>query len=170
MVADKTYKLELFKQVLPAIDKRKFDFYSGLNDDQKTGFSPIVALRAMSVCSENDREMGEYVIFAANEANKHFWNSQIAKKHDLQYLILASMGIGAIIKHKWIKGPSSVKKRNKVLDVLSKYYPLANTEELLMFVDINDLDSLIEIGKMLGLQVDAMKEYTTEIKKIKNEK
>ena len=169
MATEKNYKLDLFNQLLPAIDKRDFGFYSRLTDEEKKGFAGVVALRAMSGCPDSDRDMCEYAIQAANEANKDFWNSQLTKHPELQYLILASMGIGGKIRHEWIKAPNSKKVNTKITDVLRRYYPSISNDEMQLFIDINDADSLLEIGKMLGLQKDEMNEYKKEIKKVKKD-
>ena len=167
MTSEKKYKLDLFNKVLPAIDKRDFSFYSRLSDEEKKGFSPIVALRAMSCAKDYNKETCEYIIQAANEANKDFWNSQLTKHPELQYLILSSMGLGMKIDRQWIKGPTGKSINSKIMDVLRRYYPTASQKELQMFIDMNDVDSLIEVGKMVGLQKEDMKEYTKEIKKVK---
>ena len=167
MATEKKYKLDLFNEVLPAIDKRDFGFFSRLTEEQKKAFSAIVALRAMSGSPNINKDMCEYAIFAANEANKDFWNPQIARHPELQFLILASMGIGNRIAHEWIKGPTNKKNNNKVTEVLRLYYPLVNSDEMQMFIDINSIESLIEIGERLGLQKEDMTEYKKELKKVK---
>lgn len=169
MATEKSYKLDLFNQLLPAIDKRDFGFYSRLSDEEKKGFAGVVALRAMSGCADFDRDMCEYAIQAANEANKDFWNSQLTKHPELQYLILASMGIGGKVRHEWIKAPTGKKVNAKITDTLRRYYPSASIDELLMFISMNDIDSLLEVGKMLGLQKDAMDDYKKEIRKVKKD-
>lgn len=167
MADDKKYKLDLFNKVLPAIDKRDFGFFSRLTDEERKSFSSIVALRAMSGSPDINKEMCEYIIFAANEANKDFWNPQITKHPELQFLILASMGIGSRVKHEWIKGPTGKKKNNKIMEVLHRYYPLVNDDELQMFIDINSIEALLEIGERLGLQKEDFDDYKKEIKKVK---
>ncbi len=88
MAAEKKYKLDLFKELLPALDKRDFKFYSQLSNEEKKGFAGIVALRAISGYSDANKNMCEYFIGMANETNKHFWNPSIAKNHtELQLLV-----------------------------------------------------------------------------------
>lgn len=167
MAAKKEYKLDLFKKLLPALDKCDFSFYKNLSDEEKKGFADIVALRAMSGTPDSDKDMCEYHILAANEANKNFWHSSLKNHKELQYLTIARLGTGRPVKHQWIKGPVSKKVNNKVVEVLKRYYPTASNDEMKMFINMNTINDLIEIGEMLGLQKEAMKEYKKEIKKVK---
>lgn len=162
---DKKYKLDIFK-LLKAVDRRDFKFYSNLTDEEKKGFAGIVAMRWLSVSSDADKELCQYYIGAANEANQHFWNADIIKHPELQYLTLSIVGMNKKTKHQWIKGPAK-KKQNKIIQMLKEYYPTANSEELKMFFEINDSDDFIEIAKMLGYQDDQIKEIKKEIKRLK---
>lgn len=168
MVKDKVYKLDLFNDLLPAMDRRDFKFYSDLSDEEKKGFAAITALRVISGYSDVNQDMCEYFIEMSNEANKHLWNPVIAKNHpELQYLTLALIGMGKKVRHEWIRSMSGKKKTNKVFDILRKYDPTANNEELQMLFDINDIDELIEIAKMIGTQDDVLKDFKKEVKKLK---
>ncbi len=166
MAKERKFKLDVFK-LLAALDKRDFKFYSQLSDEEKKGFTGIVAMRWLSSVSDKNRDMCEYHIQMVNDgANKHFWNSEMIKHPELQYLSLAVCGIGAKQHHQWIKGPAR-KKKNKVLSMLAEFCPAANIEELEMLFDINDLDGLVEIAKMMGYQDDQIKDLKKEIKVMK---
>lgn len=165
MAKDKKYKLDLFR-LLDAMDRRDFKFYSKLTDEEKKGFAGIVAMRWLSVTSDANKELCEYYIGAINEANKHFWNADVAKHPELQYLTIAVAGIGKKIRHQWVKGPAK-KKENKIIQMLKEYYPTANNEELEMFFEMNDIDDFIEIAKTLGYQDDQIKEIKKEAKRLK---
>lgn len=168
MAAEKTYKLDLFNDLLPALDTRDFKFYSRLSDEEKKGFASIVALRVISGYTDKDIDMCEYFIGMANEANKHLWNPSIAKNHpELQYLSLALIGVGKKVRHEWIRGFTKKKKDNKALDILKKYDPLASDEELVMLFDINTEEELIEIAKMVGIQDHELKEVKKVVKRLK---
>lgn len=162
---DKKYKLDLFR-LLEAVDRRDFKFYSKLTDEEKKGFTGIVAMRWISVTSDVNKELCEYYVGAANEANKHFWNADIIKHPELQYLTLAIVGMNKKTRHQWIKGPAK-KKQNKIIQMLKEYYPTANSEELEMFFEINNIDDFIEIAKTLGYQDDQIKEIKKEVKRLK---
>ncbi len=163
MTKKKEFKLDMF-ELLSAIDRRDFKFYSKLTNEQKKAFAGIVAMRWMSVTTDRNKNMCEYHIQMVNEAaNKHFWNSEMQKHSELQYLVLAVSGIGTKQRHEWIKGPAK-KSKNKTMKVLNEFYPIANEEELQMFFDMNTIDEIIEITKMLGYQDDQIKEIKKELK------
>lgn len=166
-VKKRTFKIDLFGKVLPALDRRKFDLYSTLSDEEKKGFADIVILRWMSSAKTNNRELLEYYIWAANGANKHLWNSALKEHPELKCMTLACAGEGSKTDHEYIKAPPSRKRHTKVVDVLKRYYPTANIKELLMFIDINEIDDLIDIGRILGLQKEPMAEYRKEVRKAK---
>jgi len=163
----KTYKVDLFKKLLPAFDTRDFNIYSKLSEEERKGFADIVALRASSSAKTNDVKTLEYLVEAANSVNKHLWNSALKDHKELKCMLFASAGWGSKIDHEFIHIKSGKKKNKKVLEVLRRYYPTASTNELQMFIDINDVDDIIEIGLLLGLQKEPMKEYKKEVKKAK---
>lgn len=167
MSAKKEYKLDLFKQVLPALDKRDFSFYKNLSIEEKKGFADIVALRYMSTTADSNKELCEYHILAANEANKNLWHSELRNHKELQYLVLALIGTGRVMRHEWIKGPVGKKRNNKVFDLVKKYYSTASNDEIQMFIDMNTADDLIELAKEFGTQDEELKELKKEIKKVK---
>lgn len=167
MAAPKKYKLDLFDKLLPALDKRDFDIYSKLSDEEKKGFADIVAVRAMSSAKTNDRVKLEYFIAAANGANKHLWNPALKDHKELKCMMLASAGIGSKVDHEYIKTQPIRKINAKIEEALRRYYPTASINELLMFIDMNDVDALIELGEMVGLQKEPLRDYKKEIKKAK---
>lgn len=167
MAKERKFKLDMFK-LLAAIDKRDYTFYSNLTDEEKKGFAGIVAMRWLSSVSDKNLDMCKYHIEMVNNgANKHFWNSEITNHPELQYLTLASCGVGKTQRHEWIKGPISAKKKNAVFNMLREYCPTANEEEINMLFDMNDIDGLVEIAKILGYQDDQIKELKKEIKGMK---
>lgn len=174
MAKKKEFKLDMF-ELLAALDRRDFKFYSNLTDEQKKAFAGIVAMRWMSNAPYGDIEDNEFHILMVNgAANQHFWNSEITNHPELQYLMLACCGTGSTTKpkrapswsktkHEWIKGPAK-KNKNKAIKVLSEYCPTANDEELLMFFEMNDMEEIIQIAKMLGYQDKQIKELKKELK------
>lgn len=122
------YKLDLFGEVLPAIDRRDMEFYDRLTDDQKKGFAPPVALRAASGL-QYDGPLSEHYIWLINErANVDFYN--IWEHPELQYRLLASCGVGRTQRHKWIANAPKGRKADKVTDFIGRFWPDANDAEL----------------------------------------
>ncbi len=166
MAKERKFKLDVFK-LLAALDQRDFKFYSQLSDEERKGFAGIVAMRWLSSVSDKNRDMCEYHIQMVNDgANKHFWNPEMQKHPELQYLSLAVCGIGATQRHQWIKGPTKM-KQNKVLTMLSEFCPTASIEELEMLFNMNEIDGLVEIATLMGYQPDQIKDLKKEIKVMK---
>jgi len=159
MATEKKYKLDLFKKVLPALDRCNFNLYKNLSDEEKKGFFEILALRAMSGMPDTDRDKCEYYILATNNANKHLWNPALKEHKELKYLILATCGLGGDkeVHCQFIKAPTGKKRNKKVFQVLRNFYPTASMDELQLFLDMNDVDALIEIAEMLGMQKEEIK-------------
>jgi len=167
-MAEKKFKIDMFKELLPALDRRDFKFYANLTDEQKKSFAGIVAMRYLSVVSDKNLKLCEYHINMVNEAaNRHFWNSEMQKHKELQYLTLAVSGIGEKQHHQWIKGPVTRKKKNKIMQLLSEFYPTANDAELQMFFDMNKEEDIIGIAKRLGYQDEQIRDLKKELKKLR---
>jgi len=121
------HKLDMFNDVLPAIDRRNMSFFSGLSDEEKKGFAPPVVLRFASAV--NDGPTSEHYLWLVNErANINFWD--IADHPELQYKLIASCGYGRSQRHPWINMVGKTKKTDRVRDFFSEFWPDANDREL----------------------------------------
>lgn len=162
------YKLDMFKRLLPGLDRRDLRLWSKLSADERKGFADIVALRYMSAVDTRDRDMVEYHVQLANEfANKHLWNSEIRKHPEFQMMLLAMVGVGAPQKHEWIPKPK-VKKKNKILEMISEIYPTWKMDELELFFSLNSEEELMDLFESVGMQPDDLKKVKADIKKLKN--
>ena len=168
MAEKKKYKVDLFGKLLPALDRRDFDIYNKLTEEEQKGFADIVVLRAMSSTKTNDRETLEYLLMVTNGANKHLWNSALKDHTELKCMILATIGLGNRVDHEYIKAPVGKKQKTIIMDILKRFNPTASINELQMFIDINEEDDIIEVGELLGMQKEELKEYKKEVRKIKN--
>jgi len=161
----KKFKIDLF-ELLSALDQRDFDFYTTLTNEQKKAFAGIVAMRWMSCVPDYNKELCEYHIIVVNDcANVHFWNSEMQKHPYLQYLLLAVCGLGIKQRHEWIKGLLNKNKtKSKIRELIKKYYPTANNNEIDMFLSMNNQDDIINLAKQLGYQNEQIKELQIELK------
>lgn len=161
------YKLDMFKKLLPGLDRRDLKLWSKLSADERKGFADIVALRYMSSVKTNNTDMLEYHIQLSNEfGNKYLWHPEIRKYPELQMMLLAMVGVGSPQQHEWIPKPT-VKKKNKVLEMISEIYPTWKMDELELFFEINTLDEIMELFESAGYQKDELKKIKTEVKKLK---
>lgn len=119
------HKLDMFKDVLPNLDRHNLDYYAGLDEDQKKGFAGIVAMRWMS-CAPGT--YADWYLIATNErANMHFY--EMHKHPELQWKLLASNGHGGSVRHQWI-GNAKKPSNAALSDFIMRYWPEANTMEV----------------------------------------
>jgi hypothetical protein len=157
--------LDIFR-VMEQIDKRNFNFYKTLTDEEKKAFSPLVIMRWISAV-KGSREINEYYIQMVNEMiNRNLWDPCLSKHPELLYMLLAQCGIGQKVNHEWIKGFSREKK-TKLNNFLKQYYPTASNSELDFLVSINSKEQLISMVEESGLQDDEAKVLIKEIKELK---
>ena len=98
--------LDLFRDVLPALDRKDRTFYRNLSTEAQKEFSAYVVLRYISSISGNDELQNYYLQSTNYHANKHMWHTAINKdrKHEeLQWLMLTciSPNMGNM-RHTWL--------------------------------------------------------------------
>lgn len=119
------HKLDIF-ETLAAIDRRNFDYFEKLSDEQRKGFAPPVVLKWVAGV---EGPMAEQYLWLTNQqVNVNFWD--IYEHPELQFKLMASVGRGRNQRHKWIALPKTKSKTDKISVFLSQYWPDANDEEL----------------------------------------
>lgn len=134
---DVKYELQdfdLFK-ALEAIDKKDYDWFKTLTDDQKRKFIPFMLLQWNSVVKGSD--ISKYYLMSTEfYANKHMFNENVITHPELQWLMLcaSSPGVGKQF-HQWIpqlsEKFSSLKEKIKlkeIKDYLNKVFKTAESE------------------------------------------
>jgi hypothetical protein len=122
-----SYKLDMFKQVLPAIDQRDFGFLERLSEDERKSFTPLVAMRFASAVST--KANCDLNLFLVNQmANINFFD--IGDHPELQYKLLAATGMGYSQRHEWIPMAKTKRESSRLHDFLNEHWPDANSDEL----------------------------------------
>jgi hypothetical protein len=120
------HKLDMFKQVLPNLDRHNLDFFSTLDEDQQKGFFGVVAMRWMS-CAKG--EFADWYLAATNQrANPRFF--EMYRHPELQWKLLASNGHGAQVRHEWVPNQAKSASSAALNAFISRYWPQANTMEI----------------------------------------
>lgn len=157
--------LDIF-ELLAAVDKRDFNFYSKLTPEQKKAFAPIVAMRWMTAIRNSDQD-SEFQLQIVNEVvNQNMWNSALYNHPELIYKLMAVCGSGKRKNYEWIKGFSKEKK-SKMVEFLRTYYPSASKSEIEYLISINSKEQLIDLVKDSGLQDDEAAVLIKDIKEVK---
>lgn len=147
------YKLDLFKTVLPALDRRDVNFYNKLTPEQQKDIGIWVLTRWMSSTSNNVIDQ----IYTVNEVvNKN--SKAITSKHkELQWMLLAISGSGKAERHVWPGVPKGVKK-NLLEEAILSIYPLINDDELDLMLTLNSKEELTDFFKQNGYDDKSIKE------------
>lgn len=156
----KEHKLDLFKTVLPALDKCDFDFYDKLAPEQRKEISFWTLTRWMSSTSS----MSEHHLMMANDianCNASVLSPKVTLGKvghpSLQWKLLALCGTGKNQKHIWIAPPKGVVK-NKLESAILKIYPSLKDDELELFLKINNEDDLLELFLNNGYDNESLKD------------
>jgi len=154
----KEHKLDLFKVVLPALDRRDTQFYANATEEEKKDLAKQVwpLTRWMSSAKNNTEH---HLLFVNDIVNK---NSSDLKRHpELQWMLLALCGVGKSQMHQWISPPKGIKK-NKVEEAVLKIYPLLKNDDLELLLKVNSDEDLTELFKGAGLSDKEIKELLSK--------
>jgi hypothetical protein len=143
-------------RTLSAIDQHDLNYYDGLTPEEQKGFHPTVVVRFVSSASG---DLDDWNLIATNErANRHLYD--LYDYTDLQYRLLASVGLGMRTRHDWIAGTKS-KSSRALTEFLEQYWP--DADELGMATILQRLrhgSNLKEFLAGTGLGADEVKRVT----------
>ena len=157
-------KLDIFKQVLPALNSGDYMFYSRLTDDEKKLYQPYVISRWLSGGETRARNSSYEYIQNTNEfVNSEFWS--LTKHPELQHMLMCiaarlSNGFSAAgAKHQWLGFMSGKRKKSAINDFLLSYFPQLRDDELDLWKANTTVEEFDVYLRGLGMQVDDHKKY-----------
>jgi hypothetical protein len=154
-------KLDIFK-TLEQIDKRNYEFYNSLDDDERKGFQPFVIMRWMSV-AQDQNGLHLYYLHVTNQlVNKNLWD--LSAHPELVWSQMAACGVGTRKNHKWIKGPSRA-SRSKIDEVLKRHFPDLNRQELAIMKKEMKVDGFKEFLREYAYDEKEEKDLLKQFKK-----
>jgi hypothetical protein len=137
----KTYKNDMFNEVLPALDRGDKSFYNTRTPEQKAELDKNMwmIMRWMSSTKANSEH---HILMTNVLVNKDF--SIFTKKiregkeghAELQWMLLAMCGVGRTQRHEFISPPRRPIE-NEFEEIIIQYYPLLNREELDLLLKVN---------------------------------
>lgn len=157
------HKLDLFRVILPALDKRDIYFYRNLTDEQKKDIGIWVLTRWMSSTRNHPEDQLYTVNEVVNKDSKIFSskksdNALESNRHkELQWMLLAISGSGKSEAHLWPGAPKHAKK-NPLEDAILSIYPLLSDDELELLLHINSNEELTKFFKHNGYDDKSIKE------------
>jgi hypothetical protein len=138
--ADEKFEKQDFDlfDALAALDRKDYDYYDRLTEDQQRKFVPYMLVQWMSAIKGNEGLSRYYVMSTSEYANKYLFNELVQKHPKLQWQMLcaASPGVGKQF-HQWIPniGPKvgklqSPAKLKEVKEYFKKIYPKASATDI----------------------------------------
>lgn len=158
----KSYKLDLFKQVLPAIDRRDKFYYRKLRYEEQASIEPWILMRWMTSAA-SDKDQIHYLLSINDFVNNNF-NCLVEKKtrgivghKELQWMLLTLCGTGKSTHRKFMKPPRGVVK-NRLEEALLTFFPRMKDSDLELLLAINTEDDLKEFFINNGYDDKTIKE------------
>lgn len=145
------------KRELSAVDRRNYEFYDNLSDEEKKSFSPYVLMRYVSNAS-GDTDIQEWFLERTNElVNKNHWS--LSKNHKaLLWKLFAATGAGIPINHQYLKA-SSKEKANKIEKLLVELYPSTKLSEIKLMAKMMTAEDKKDLFDRMGFDKKQRKEY-----------
>lgn len=164
MAAEKQHKLDMFKVVLPALDRGDKNFYENLTAEERNGYAALVLMRAMSSLGDQNPRVAYEVLMVNDLVNIGFWT--LSKHPELQHLLLCLAGLGSKQYHPWLatKGKSST---TKLIDALMmELNPGINDDELELLKTNHDAKSIKRLAQDAGKSDSEIKALVEDAKKL----
>lgn len=136
------------KSLLAAVDSNDYNFYDNLTDEEKKDFSVWLANR---FASHSDKFPAHYLMMVNLICN--MYSLQIKSHPKLQWMLLASCGVGRYAGHNFIK-PTIQKNNLKLVDILKPIFPLYKLDELMMLIKLSSENDLVDILQDYGYSIE----------------
>lgn len=152
-------KVEL-NRVLAALDKKEYDFYDSLTDDEKKSLSLFILNRFSSLVSEGPIDLQAWYLLATNEnVNKYYFD--LYKHPKLTWLLLTTVSpqLGKQ-RRKWVAVKKTEKSTSsKTVKLLERVYPNAKSDEIRLLERLYTKADIERIISEHGFTEKESKEY-----------
>lgn len=161
IVEKKAYTLDLFNDVLPALDRGDKKYYSRLTAEEQKSISPWLLMRWMT-SAQHDADQPACLITVNTLVNHNFSHlspkSSMGKEGhaELQWMLLSMCGSGNT-RRKFIK-PGKAHTKDRLEEALLKFYPCLRSDELELLTRMNSQDDLVQFFKDNGFDDKTIKE------------
>ena len=136
---------------MAAFDRKDRAYYDKFTDEEKKQFSTYLMLRYGASVGGN-KDLQAYYLMATNErVNKYFFD--LNKHTKLQWLVCTTVSPGMGNQyHYWQASKKKDSAGNKVVKFLSELFPQIKDDEIRLLAEINDIKSIKEMAKTLGME------------------
>ena len=149
-------KLDI-KRELNAVDRKVYDFYDNLTNEERKAFSPYILMR-YTASVQGDRDTQEWFVEMTNEmVNKNHWD--LSKNHKaLLWKLFAAVGTGATAYHPYLAAGKK-EKANKIEKLLCDLYPSMKMADIKLMASMMDKKNKEELFDKMGFDKKQRKEY-----------
>jgi hypothetical protein len=151
------------KDMLSAMDRRDFDWYSNLADEQKKTFSSWLFLRYASSAKGKDKD--ELLLNTNEFVNKNY--TDLYKHEDLMWKLFCLTSTGKKQFHEYIKPPNSRIKKDTVTQFIAQTYPHMKGDEIELFRQLNSDDDIKQMARDTGMSDKEFEDIFGKTKKRK---
>lgn len=150
-------KLDI-KRELEAVDRKNYNFYKNLTDEERKAFSPYILMRYTSNVQKADQDIQEWFVEMTNESvNKHHWI--LSKNHKaLLWKLFATIGTGVPVYHPYLASGKK-EKFNKIEKLLSEIHPAKKIEDIKLLANMMSKEDCEELFDKMGFDKKQRKEY-----------
>jgi hypothetical protein len=151
-----TAKLDI-KRELNAVDRKIYNFYDDLTDEERKAFSPYILMR-YTASVQGDRDTQEWFLEMTNEmVNKNHWD--LSKEHKaLLWKLFAATGAGVNCYHPYLAAGKK-EKANKIERLLCDLYPAMKMADVKLMASMMSKKDREELFDKMGFDKKQRKEY-----------
>jgi len=150
----KEFALDIF-QLLGSIDKNDTLLYSKLSDEQKKGYSPLIAMRWTTGTSDTKQ-----ILYVNELVNRYVF--PLGKHPELLYKLQCAASSKTPRRYGWLGAKNTVKKV-KGIDVVMDYYNFGpkKAKDAMRILDAEDI---LGMAEELGYQKEELAKLKKELK------
>ena len=149
--------LDLF-WLLGQLDKKNFDVWEGLTEEQRKEVSPYMLLRWLAGSIDEPEQLVNLADIAAP------LTFDLADKKELMLKVFAACTVGGAKRYAWANFKIATKKKSLARDLIATTYRWSKkqaAEARHMFTN----DEILELAQAQGWQADEVKELKKELTK-----
>lgn len=152
--------------VLNAIDRRDFGWYSRLSVEHKKKWSSWLFVRYVS--SVKGSKSGDALLDTNEFVNKYY--NDLYKHDELIWKLMCLTGTGKKQFHEWIKPPTSTKKKDKISAFIAEQYPHMKSDDIELFRHLNSDDDIKRMAVDMAMDDKSIDEIFGKTKRKKKTK
>lgn len=149
------------KEEMSALDKRNFEWYKNLSDDDRASLSMWVLMRYASAVDSKIPEISHHYLTMVNDIVNVNFNT-LRNHPELQWRLMQVCGIGTSQMHTWIK-PGKRKGQFKCNSKMAEFYLLLypyHSDDEVEWVLLNmSKEDKIELLENAGVEKNKIKDY-----------